>query len=86
MAALAGDGHHEAMAILAVVILVLLGIIVLTRLRGGPGGRGSGFLDGGIPGDGSQPDPHHHNHNHHHDGGSWGGHHGGFDGGGGGHH
>ena len=77
------------MVILAVVLLVFIGLIVLTRLRGGTTRRGSGFLDGGIPNDGAQPAPHHHNHHHHHhhhDGGSWGGHHGGFDGGGGGHH
>ena len=76
------------MVLIAVVLLIFIGLIVLTRVRGGSTRRGSGFLDGGIPGDGTQPGPHHHHHNqhHHHDGGSWGGHHGGFDGGGGGHH
>lgn len=76
------------MVLIAVVLLIFIGLIVLTRVRGGSTRRGSGFLDGGIPGDGTQPGPHHHNqhHHHHHDGGSWGGHHGGFDGGGGGHH
>lgn len=81
---LAGEGHDEAMVIIAVVLLIFIGLIVLTRVRGGSTRRGGGFLDGGTPGDGAQPGPHHHNH--HHDGGSWGGHHGGFDGGGGGHH
>lgn len=72
---LAGDGHYEAMVIIAVVLPILIGLIVLTRVRGGSTRRGSGFL-----GDGTQPGLHHHH------GGSWGGHHGGFDGGGGGHH